>query len=195
MGTEEMEELSSIEKKRKKPGQIIFTLKVAATDLPLDDKNFKMKLKMDFGPEFTTDLRSQNTGPNFHAKRVRSLLKFVSEDVIQKIVEFIYFKNIYIIDGEPTKLKNNDEINKIYAERSEYRAKGYPLENKPELIEEEKTISEVVNALINEEGREIEIEEKNVATVRFEELSPGDLWLNAQTIVNGDMPPPRLRSK
>lgn len=183
---------SSSESNPAKPGQINFTLKVAATDLPLKDPNFKMKLILDFGPEFNGDLTSQNTGPNFSAKRVRSILRFVSEDVIRKIVEFIYYKNFYNINGQPSKLINDKAINKIYADRRTHINQGKSLKSKPGLRQEEAIIAKIVNNLINDETRVIEMQEKNIATIRFEELSPGNLWANAQTAVNGDMEPPKL---
>lgn len=190
MGTEEMNEASDNEKHYEKPGQISFTLKVVATDLPLEDENFKMKLIMDFGPEFSSDFRKRNTGPNFNAKRVRSLLRFVSDDVIRKIIEFVYYKNTYFIDDNPTKLIDNDTINRIYKERSKYRAEGHDLGSKPGLDKEEEIISKIVNELIDDEGRDIPVQEKNIASVRYDELSVGKMWANVQTIVNGDMPPP-----
>ncbi|MBA4056804.1 MAG: hypothetical protein C0490_18970, partial [Marivirga sp.] len=114
------------------------------------------------------------------------ILRFVSEDVIRKIIEFIYYKNFHNINGQPGKLINNKEINKIYANR---RTQGK--KSKSVLRQEEATIAKIVNALIENETRVIEIQEKNIATIRFEELSPGNLWANAQTIVNGDMEPPK----
>ncbi len=175
--------------KREQSGQINFTLRVSATDLPLDNENFKIKLNMDFGPEFGPELTSRTGGPNFHANRVRSILKFVSDDVIRKVVEFIYFKDVYVTDGKPHTLIENEEIANIYRERSRYRQSN-PLDTKPDLQKEEEIIAKAVNSLIDEGGRRIPIHERCVAAVRFEELSEGRLSVNVQKIVNGDMPPP-----
>lgn len=186
MGTQELEEPTE---KHTQPGQINFTLKVSATDLPLDDENFKIKLNMDFGPEFGAELTSRTAGPNFHAKQVRSILKFVSEDVIRKVVEFIYFKDVYVTDDKPHKLIDNEEINNIYRERHRYRQTN-PLDTKPDLQREEQFIASAVDRLIDDEKRSIPIQERCVAAIRFEELSAGRLSVNVQKIVNGDMPPP-----
>jgi len=175
--------------KREQPGVINFTLKVSATDLPMEDENFKIKLNMEFGPEFGSDLSSRTSSPNFHARRVRSLLKFVSEDVIRKVVEFIYFKEMYVTDNKPHTLISNEEISNIYRERNRYRQNN-PLESKPELEKEEEIISKAVEKVIQDERREIPIHERCVAAIRFEELSAGRLSVNVQKIVNGDMPPP-----
>jgi hypothetical protein len=188
MGTQELDEPTDKDK-QEQSALINFTLKVSATDLPLADENFKIKLNMDFGPEFGTELTSRTGGPNFHANRVRTILKFVSDDVIRKVVEFIYFKDVYVTDGKPHTLINNEEINNIYRERNRYRQSN-PLESKPDLQKEEDIIAKAVNRIIDEDGRNIPIEEKCVAAIRFEELSAGKLSVNVQKIVNGDMPPP-----
>lgn len=174
---------------REQPGLINFTLKVSATDLPMEDENFKIKLNMEFGPEFGSDLTSRTSGPNFNAQRVRTLLKFVSEDVIRKVVEFIYFKEVYITENKPHTLITNEEISNIYRERNRYRQSN-PLSSKPELQKEEEIIAQAVEKIIQDERREIPIHERCVAAVRFEELSEGRLSVNVQKIVNGDMPPP-----
>ena len=49
MGTQELDEPTDKDK-QEQPALINFTLKVSATDLPLEDENFKIKLNMDFGP-------------------------------------------------------------------------------------------------------------------------------------------------
>jgi hypothetical protein len=181
---------SSAELKRNQQDQINFTLKVAATNLPMDHKDFKIKLTMDIGPDFTSDLTSRTGGPNFNATRVRSILNFISGKVIQKVIEYIYCKNYYVKDGKPYKLINDDKINSIYAERSRYRQKK-ALDTKPGLKEEEEFIARFVNAIIDNEQREIPIQEKNIESIQFEELSAGILSVSAKDIVNGDMPPPK----
>lgn len=190
MANEEINERSS-KKKRRKDNLINFTLRVTATDLPLTDENFKIKLSMDIGSEFTPKLKAGDSGPNFNARRVRSILKFVSDDVIKKVVEYIYFKEVYVKDDKPQKLIENPEINQIYSERGAYRQDGNKLASKPGLKDEEERISKIVNSLIEEEGRKIPIEEKSIANIKFEHLSPGVLSVNVQKIINGDMPPPR----
>ena len=172
------------------PDQINFTLKVTATNLPVDDDNFKIKLSMDFGSEFTPDLVARDISPNFNARKVRNILKFISQDVIRKVIEFIYFKEEYVENGKPTKVMRDPEIDRIYLERSKYRTKQ-PLPSKPGLKDEEKRIAKVVDALIENDKRTIHINEKSIANIRFEHLSPGVLSVNVQKIVNGDMPPPR----
>jgi hypothetical protein len=170
--------------------QINFTLKVAATNLPMDHKDFKIKIAMDFGSGFTPDLTTRTSGPNFNATRVRSILNFISGKVIQKVIEYIYCKNYYVKDGKPYKLINDDKINSIYANRAKYRQKK-ALDTKPGLKEEEEFIARFVNAIIDNERREIPVQEKNVESIQFEELSAGVLTVSARDIVNGDMPPPK----
>jgi len=180
-----------IESRRTTPDQINFTLKVTATNLPIDDDNFKIKLSMDFGSQYMPDLVARDISPNFNAKKVRNILKFISQDVIRKVIEFIYFKEEYVENGRPTKVMRNSEIDKIYLDRSKYRKTKKDLSTKPNLKEEEKRIAEVVEALINDEKRVCHINEKSIANIRFEHLSPGVLSVNVQKIVNGDMPPPK----
>ena len=175
--------------RQEQPGLINFTLRVSATDLPRDDENFKIKLNMEFGPEFGSDLSSRTSHPNFNAARVRSLLKFVSEDVIRKVLEFIYFKEVYVTENKPHTLISNEEITNIYRERNRYRQSN-PLESKPGLDKEDQIIAKAVESLIQDERREVAIQEKCVASFRFEQLSAGKLSVNVQKIVNGDMPPP-----
>jgi len=179
-----------IESKRKTADQINFTLKVTATNLPVQDDNFKIKLSMDFGSEFIPDLMARDISPNFNARKVRNILNFISQDVIRKVIEFIYFKEEYIENGKPAKVMRDPEIDRIYLERSKYRTKR-PLSSKPGLKDEENRIAKVVEALIENDRRTIHINEKSIANIRFEHLSPGVLSINVQKIVNGDMPPPR----
>jgi hypothetical protein len=180
-----------IERKRTAPDQINFTLKVTATNLPIEDDNFKIKLSMDFGSEFTPDLVARDISPNFNARKVRNILRFISQDVIRKVIEFIYFKEEYVEGDKPTKVMRNAEIDRIYLDRSKYRKTNKNLSKKPNLKEEEKRIAEVVEGFLNDEKRMIHINEKSIANIRFEHLSPGVLSVNVQKIVNGDMPPPR----
>jgi hypothetical protein len=170
--------------------QLNFTLKVAATSLPMDHKDFKIKLTMDFGSDFSSDLSSGNSDPNFNATNVRSILNFVSDKVLEKVMEYIYCKKYYLKDGKPVTLLNDERINKIYAERSKYRQKN-ALDTKPGLKEEEEMIAKIVNAIIDNQKREIPIQEKNIESIKFEQLSPGKLMVSAKDIVNGDMPPPK----
>jgi hypothetical protein len=186
MANEEM-----IESKRKTPDQINFTLKVTATNLPIEDDNFKIKLSMDFGSQYMPDLVARDISPNFNARKVRNILKFISQDVIRKVIEFIYFKEEYVEDGKPAKVKRDPQIDQIYLDRSKYRQTNKNLSEKPGFKEEEKTIAKAVEALINDDKRVIHINEKSIANIRFEHLSPGVLSVNVQKIVNGDMPPPR----
>ncbi len=180
-----------VESKRTVPDQINFTLKVTATNLAVEDDNFKIKLSMDFGSEFVPDLVARDISPNFNAKKVRNILKFISKDVIRKVIEFIYFKEEYVENGKPAKVMRNPEIDRIYLDRSKYRKTNKNLSTKPNLKEEEKRIAEVVEGLINDEKRAIHINEKSIANIKFEHLSPGVLSVNVQKIINGDMPPPR----
>ena len=186
-----MAKKETLERKPTTPDQINFTLKVTATNLPIDDDNFKIKLWMDFGSEYIPDLVARNISPNFNGRKVRNILKFISKDVIRKVIEFIYFKEEYVENGKPTKVMRNAEIDRIYLDRAKYRKTNKNLSTKPNLKEEEKRIAEVVEALINDEKRVIHINEKSIANIKFEHLSPGVLSVNVQKIINGDMPPPR----
>jgi hypothetical protein len=169
--------------------QISFSLNVIATNLPLEHKDFKIKLEMQFGKPFSPEFTNV-AQPNFNAKRVRSILHFISDKVIRKVIEYIYFKRDYVYEGKPYKLNNDETVNKIYAERSKYR-KTKALETKPNLKEEEELIARIVEKFLENDKREIPIQEKNIEAIYFEQLSPAALAVSARDIVNGDMPPPR----
>ena len=116
----------------------------------------------------------------------------MSDDVIRKVVEFIYFKDVYVTDDKPhTIMINNEEIKSIYRERNRYRQSNPLRIYEPDLQKEEEIIAKAVNRIIDEQGRSIPIEERCVAAIRFEELSVGKISINVQKIVNGDMPPPK----
>ena len=71
--------VSMTKQKADSTDQINFTLKVAVTDLPMNHKDFKIKLSMDFGSSPNSDLTKRTGGPNFNATRVRSVLNFISD--------------------------------------------------------------------------------------------------------------------
>jgi hypothetical protein len=159
---------------------IQFTLQVVATDVPITSDQFQIRLRLDVGPDFENDFESKRiAGPNFHGKRYQEILHFISESVIEKVIEHIYFKDLAI----------DAEVTKIYEERRRFKQKGEPLANKENLAEEEKLIQAKVNRLLKDE--KVHEKERNVNVIRYEKVNPEQLSYSVQTIVNGDMPPPR----
>ena len=84
--------------------QINFTLNVSANDLDPEDENFKVKVVLDFVPAFSNGANSGLS--TFHANKVHRLLTFISDRVIKKVIEQVYYDR----DNErydPTELPAN----------------------------------------------------------------------------------------
>jgi len=176
---------------------INFTLKVIATDLPVKDRNFKAKIVFDFVPAFTPELRADT--PYFHGNKIYNLLRFISDRVIKKVIEFVYYDRA----NEAFCKENGIEIPlgyrnaiAIYNKRQEIKAKCEPgdlsyLDHREEEAEynDRNSIETLINTLFDSADRPVWDKEANVTRVTFEELSPSTLSVESRTVVNGDKRP------
>jgi hypothetical protein len=170
---------------------INFSLRVIATDLPVNDPDFKIKVAMDFVPDFIAD--TERTNPNFNGKRVMEIMEFISDDVIRKVIEFIYYDRMNKYSPQD---KGDDFIKvlDIYDERKsrlEKMGKSVSDKKKDSILRYgEKEIESIVSKFIKKEKRTPTKKENNVVNIRFEQFSPGTLTVSLQTVVNGEKRPP-----
>jgi len=173
--------------------QINFTLNVSANDLDPDDKNFKVKAVLDFVPAFSN-------GPNsglstFNANKVHALLTFISDRVIKKVVEQVYFDRENEKYVPETKLPPNyKKVIGIYDERRK-KKQGDDDYSHLDLYERKPAngdtncIECIVDDFFKNPERPVWEEETNVTRIIFEQQSPPTLTVESRTIVNGDKRP------
>ena len=173
-------------KRKDNANEINFTLRVSAISSPqADPKNYKLKVSMDLDPEIYTSF--ENYTPNFDAKQVREILDFISEDVIRKVIEHIYFDRESKFRESPLALKDPGvqralkETLEIYDARRKSKSKDYP--------GEEKIIAIVDNFINQRNPKLITEEERNVTQVRYERFSASKTYYSVQERVNGDKRP------
>ena len=177
---------------------INFTLNVSANDLDPEDKNFKVKAVLDFVPAFSN---GSNSGlSTFNANTVHRLLTFISERVIKKVVEQVYFdreNEKYV--PEPKLPANFKKAKGIYDKRREEKEKNIKkgnddysyldlYERKPD-NGDTNCIECIVDDFFNDAKRPVWDDEKNVTRIIFEQQSPPTLTVESRTIVNGDKRP------
>jgi hypothetical protein len=172
---------------------INFSLRVIATDLPVNDPNFKIKIAMDFVPDFISD--TVRTNPNFNGKRVMEIMDFIGDDVIKKVIEFVYYDRL----NEYSPKDQGDSFDKVidvYEDRKKQLAKiskGDPKadeKKKAILTHREKEIDSIISKFLTKAKRKPTEKESNVANIRFEQFSAGVLTVALQTVVNGEKRPP-----
>lgn len=172
---------------------INFTLNVSANDLDPEDKNFKVKVVLDFVPPFSNGANSGLS--TFHANKVHRLLTFISERVIKKVIEQVYFdreNEKYV--PEPKLPANFKKAIGIYDERRKNK-KGGDDYSHLDLYErmpdngDTNCIECIVNDFFNDAKRPVWDDEKNVTRIIFEQQSPPSLTVESRTIVNGDKRP------
>lgn len=172
---------------------INFTLKVIATDLPVKDPNFKAKIVFDFVPTFTPELKADT--PNFHANKVYRLMNFITQRVIKKVIEWVYFDR-GIVDNVKELPEGYESAIRIYDERLAIKAKLPPgdlsyLDHREERETTPKgdCIEDIVSKFFNNEDRPVWAKESNVTRITFEELSPSTITVDTRTAINGDKRP------
>jgi hypothetical protein len=177
---------------------INFTLNVSANDLDPEDKNFKVKAVLDFVPAFSNGSNSGSS--TFNANTVHRLLTFISERVIKKVVEQVYFdreNEKYV--PEPKLPANFKKAKGIYDKRREEKEKNMKkgnddyshldlYERKPD-NGDTNCIECIVDDFFNDAKRPVWDDEKNVTRIIFEQQSPPTLTVESRTIVNGDKRP------
>ncbi|HMG89406.1 MAG TPA: hypothetical protein VK589_05085 [Chryseolinea sp.] len=176
---------------------INFTLKVIATDLPLSDPAFKMKIVFDFVPTFSQDARSD--APNFHGNKVYRIMNFITQRVIKKVIEWIYYDRGNEANARANELKlphNYPNAIAIYDERQKIKASceqgdlSY-LDHREEraTTKEGDCIEDIVGEFFNRPDRPIWEKEKSVTRVTYEQLSPPAISVDTRTAINGDKRP------
>jgi hypothetical protein len=183
---------------------IQFNLNVVATDLPMSDPNFKIKLVLDFVPEFTSrTLMPQQS--NFNGNRVHEILNFVADKVTKKVIEYVYFDRSNKIGADDSCKDNRladgfDKALEIYNKRLEIKACRESLddtsyadyrEQREDENDEGYFIQEIVDNFFFKEGRMIDAKEMNVTRITYEHLSPPTLTLESKTAINGDKKLPK----
>ena len=176
---------------------INFTLKVIATDLPVKDRNFKAKIVFDFVASFTPELKADT--PYFHGNKIYNLLRFISDRVIKKVIEFVYYDRANGAYCKANELKlplGYERAIAIYNKRQEIKADSEPgdlsyLDHREEEAEynDGNSIETLINTLFESMERPVWDKEANVTRVTYEELSPSTLSVETRTVVNGDKRP------
>lgn len=185
---------------KKKKAPISFSLNVIATDLPTDHEDFKAKIVFDFAPKFGTEPDT----PNFNANRVHDLLVFISDRLLKKVVESVYYDRGNKDFCKASELPDGyDEAMKIYNQRLrlkrkarkgdssylDYRELAPKSSRKVKSSQKPATIEDIVGTFFKKAGRPVWDEETNVTRVTFEQLSPPTLTVESKTVVNGDKRP------
>lgn len=179
---------------------ICFSLNVIATDLPIDHKDFQAKIVFDSIPAFVAEAERHST--QFNANRVHELLNFVSDRLIKKVIESVYYDRGNKDTCKPKELPPRyDAAMKIYNERlrekkkarkgdssyldiKEHRSKAWKKNGTPQ-----NCIEDIVDEFFKTSKRPVWEEEKNVTRVIWEQLSPPSLTVETRTVVNGDKKP------
>jgi len=184
--------------------KINFTLKVTANDIDPEKDAFDCKVVLDFSPPFSA--RNNSDWQGFHANKVRRLLNFISDRVIKKVVEAIYYdrgvatydsaKSTYAPTNGHTLPPKYKEAMDIYDERRAKKKKNGTShldikERKSKNVKDdnENCIECIVNTLLKDTRRPIWGNEANVTRVTFQQQSPPSLTLETRTAVNGDKKP------
>ncbi len=184
--------------------QINFTLTVSANDVDPEKDNAKIKVVLDFVPALNNGANSGLS--TFHANKVHRLLNFISDRVIKKVIEQVYYDR----DNEryePSELpanfqsaisiynKRRDEKEKKEKENEKNKTKSSDDYSHLDLYERKpdngdtNCIECIVNDFFNDPERPVWDEETNVTRIIFEQKSPPSLTVESRTIVNGDKRP------
>jgi hypothetical protein len=172
---------------------INFTLNVSANDLDPEDPDFKIKVVLDFVPPFNNGVNSGLS--TFHANKVHRVLTFISDRVIKKVIESVYYdreNEKYVPEPElPANFKNAMDI--YDKRRSMKKGNGDTshldhLERKSK-ADDKNCIECIVNDFFDDPKRPVWNEEINVTRITFEQQSPPSLTVESRTVVNGDKRP------
>jgi len=185
----------------KEETRINFTLNVSANDFDPEDPNFKIKAVLDFVPAFANGAKSGAS--TFHANKVHGLLTFISERVIKKVIEQVYYdrdNERYDANELPPNFKEAISIyNKRRDEKKKREKEGTKksdddyshldlYERKPD-DGDTNCIECIVNDFFNDPDRLVWDEETAVTRIIFEQQSPPSLTVESRTVVNGDKRP------
>lgn len=174
---------------------INFTLHVSANDADPETDEFKIKVVLDFVPPFSGGNGSSTS--NFNANSVHRILTFISDRVIKKVVEAVYYDrdNAELPASKKVDLPFNfDAAMKIYDERrgknkgnGDYSHLNYRERKNGD--KDRNCIECIVNDFFDDPKRPVWNKENNVTRIIFEQQSPPSLTVESRTIVNGDKRP------
>jgi len=187
---------------------INFTINVSANEADPEKNDFKCKVVIDFAPPFNGG--NSPATSSFNANTIHSIMTFISERVLKKVVEAVYYdRDVATYDQAkaeysptnglklPPKYK---EAMNIYNERRE-KKKGdddtthldiKERKSKTRVKEDdddEDCIECIVNKFLKTKDRPVWSKEKNVTRITFEQMSPPSLTVETRTVVNGDKKP------
>lgn len=187
---------------------IAFTMQVIATDVSPTNPAFKIKILLDFVPEFTTERNRDN--PNFSGKGVRRILDFVSDKVLPKVLEYVYYdvsngpvmKSYAYVNAKKTEglPPGYDDVMQIYAQRREAKEAKLAKMKKDSKIREvnidipdpegESIIEQHLEALMKKDAPHWQCESA-VSRVTYTRLSEPRMTVEQRTAVNGDKKLPK----
>ncbi|SHG95849.1 hypothetical protein SAMN04488109_2636 [Chryseolinea serpens] len=186
---------------------IAFTMQVIATDVAPDHPDFKIKILLDFVPEFTTERNRDN--PNFSGRGVRSILNFVSNKVLPKVLEFVYYDvghgamlksyhnaNAEKPDREPPGYEKVMEVYEKRREKKEKLSKAQKKSKNPDVDidipdpEGESLIEKHLETLMKKDTPYWS-RESTVSRVTYTRLSAARMTVEQRTAVNGDKKLPK----
>lgn len=179
---------------------INFTINVAANEEDPNTEEFKVKVVIDFAPPFSGG--NGSVPSSFNANKIHRILTFISDRVLKKVVEAVYYdRDNATYDDKSKKYKpvkdfvlpdNFEKAMAIYDERQAKKSKGE--KDYLDYLELEKDGNEnciecIVNKFFTTEKRPIWSKENNVTRITFEQMSPPSLTVETRTVVNGDKKP------
>jgi hypothetical protein len=182
---------------------ISFTMQVIATDVPPDHPDYKIKILLDFAPEFTTE-RNRDS-PNFSGNRVRNILNFVANKIIPKVLEFVYYDvnngaketSYQYVKGKKPDVPpppGYDDVMKIYQNRRNAPKPSKAGKGSKPIDDQESVIEEHLEGLMSR-ATPLWHRESTVSRVTYSSLSAPKMTVAQATAVNGDkklptLPPP-----
>lgn len=173
---------------------INFSLNVSANDLDPEDPDFKIKVVLDFAPGFSINT---STGSNFNGNNVHRILTFISERVVKKVIESVYYDRDNAAYASTNGLKlpgNYKKAMDIYDERRRRKNGGnddkyLDYRERKSNKEDKECIECIVNDFFDDPQRPVWSKETNVTRITFEQQSPPSLTVESKTSVNGDKRP------
>lgn len=188
---------------------INFSINVSANEVDPETDEFKCKVVIDFAPPFARESGSGTS--SFNANTIHSILTFISDRVLKKVVEAVYYdRDVAIHDKtngtyKPVKESltlpdNYGEAMAIYNERNDkkngndnthldIKERKSKKDRYSAKDDDEDCIECIVNKFFNTEGRQVWSKENNVTRITFEQMSPPSLTVETRTVVNGDKKP------
>lgn len=181
---------------------ISFTMQVIATDVPPEHPDYKIKILLDFAPDFTTE-RNRDS-PNFSGSGVRRILNFVANKIIPKVLEFVYYdvnndakakSYQYAKAKKPDGLPPGfDDVMKVYENRRNVPKSSKAGKGSKPIDDQESVIEEHLEALMSR-ATPLWHKESTVSRVTYSSLSAPRMTVAQATAVNGDkklptLPPP-----